>query len=119
LLWRLEALDVIAIELAEPIEIIQQESDLTRDAGPGCLATGHDDRHLVQSRRDRAPEPHVGTDALDEIAELGASQQRVEGTAQAGAARARLDGIGHALLIRGHGLRRQRRESRLTHHVPP
>ena len=36
MLWRLEALDVIGIELAEPIEIIQQESDLTRDAGPGC-----------------------------------------------------------------------------------
>ena len=52
------------------------------------LATGHDDRHLVQSLRDRAAEPHVGADALDEIAEVGASQQGVEGTAQAGAARA-------------------------------
>jgi transketolase N-terminal domain/subunit len=52
------------------------------------LAAGHDDRHLVQSLRDRAAEPHVGADALDEITELGASQQGVEGTAQAGTARA-------------------------------
>ena len=69
--------------------------------------------------RDRAPEPHEGADALDEIAELGASQKRIEGPAQAGAARAGLDRVGHALLVRGHRLRRQRRESRLTHRVPP
>jgi hypothetical protein len=83
------------------------------------LATGHDDRHLVQALRNRGPEPHVGADALDEIAEIGASQQRVEGAAQAGAARARLDGVGDALLVRGHRLGRQRRKSRLTHRVPP
>ena len=45
-------------------------------------------------------EPHEGADALDEIAELRASQQRVEGPAEAGAARARLDRLRHALLLR-------------------
>src|SRR5262249_10733951 len=85
----------------------------------GLVPTGHDDRHRVQTLGDRGPEPHEGADALDEIAELGTAQQRIEGTAQAGAARARLDRVGHALLIRGHRLRRQRRESRLTHRVPP
>ena len=54
----------------------------------GPLTTGHDDRHLVQSLRDGAAEPHEGADALDEIAELRASQKRIEGTAEAGAARA-------------------------------
>jgi len=51
----------------------------------GPLTTSHDDRHLVQSLGDGGPEPHEGADALDEIAELGASQKRIEGPAEAGA----------------------------------
>src|SRR5881296_1051215 len=52
----------------------------------GPLSTGHDDRHLVQSLGDGGPEPHEGAETLDEVAELGASQKRIEGTAEAGAA---------------------------------
>src|SRR5256885_4841963 len=65
----------------------------------GPLTTGHDDRHLVQPLGDGGPESHEGAEALHEIAELGASQERVEGTAETGAAWARLDRVGHALLI--------------------
>src|SRR5258705_12096341 len=52
----------------------------------GPLTAGHDDRHLVQWLGDGGPEPHEGAEALDEIAQLRASQKRIEGTAEAGAA---------------------------------
>src|SRR3989442_14872596 len=58
----------------------------------------------VQRHRHQA----VVADGADEIDDAALAEGVV---AETGAAWARLDRVGHALLIRGHRLRRQRRES--------
>ena len=60
-----------------------------------------------------------GTSIPQRLNEMAIIMAGRKWTAQAGSARPRLDRVGHALLICSHRLRRQCRESRLIHRVPP